>query len=131
MVKELRFINSYIDLEKLRYDDSANINLQVLGEADGKFISPLLLIQFIENAFKHGMEQHKKNSYLEININIENGSLRYSSVNSINDVASQISGGVGLVNVRKRLEISYPGKHDLHIHSDNREYRVELVIQLN
>jgi sensor histidine kinase YesM len=130
VVKELRFINSYIDLEKLRYDDSANISLRVLGEAEGKFISPLLLIQFVENAFKHGMEHHKKDSYLEISINIENGSLKYESVNSINDIASPVSGGVGLVNVKKRLEIIYPGKHQLHIYSDDHEYKVQLSLQL-
>ncbi len=131
VTKELRFINSYVELEKLRYDDSANIRLQVSGDTEGKLISPLLLIQFIENAFKHGMEQHKKDSYLEININVENGSLRYESVNSINDIAPAMSGGVGLNNVKKRLEIIYPDKHRLHIHSDDKEYKVELILQLN
>ncbi|HET6994224.1 MAG TPA: histidine kinase, partial [Chitinophagaceae bacterium] len=82
VAKELRFINSYIELEKLRYDDAANIRLKITGDSDGKLISPLLLIQFIENAFKHGMEQYKRGSYLEVNIVIENGSLHYESVNS-------------------------------------------------
>lgn len=129
--KELRFINSYIELEKLRYDDSASISLQVSGDAKDKLISPLLLIQFIENAFKHGLEQYKNNSYLKINIAIGNGHLSYKSVNSISDTNASTSGGVGLANVKKRLEIIYPSKHELHIHSDNHEYTVQLVLQLN
>ncbi|MBC7949017.1 MAG: histidine kinase [Chitinophagaceae bacterium] len=129
--KELRFINSYIELEKLRYDNSASITLEVTGEADGKQISPLLLIQFIENAFKHGLEQYKKNSYLRICIAIENGHLRYESVNSISDGTASTAGGVGLANVRKRLEIIYPAKHELHIDSDSGEYKLQLTLQLN
>ncbi|MBL7742756.1 MAG: histidine kinase [Chitinophagaceae bacterium] len=129
--KELKFINSYIELEKLRYDDNVTIELKVDGAAAGKMISPLLLIQFIENAFKHGLEQYKGNSYLNIHIGIENGSLRYESVNSVNGSHASASGGVGLSNVKKRLEIIYPAKHELHIHSDEREYRVQLTLQLN
>jgi len=131
VAKELRFISSYIELEKLRYDDSANIRLKIFGNTEGKLISPLLLIQFIENAFKHGMEQYKRDSYLEVRIAIENGHLHYESVNSINGSPASTNGGVGLVNVKKRLEIIYPGKHQLSIHSDDKEYKVELTLQLN
>ncbi len=131
VVKELKFINSYIELEKLRYDEGADISLQVTGDVDGKVISPLLLIQFIENAFKHGLEQYKSRSYLRINIDFENGQLRYESVNSISDTAASVSGGVGLANVKKRLEIIYPGKHELTIRSDDHEYKVRLSLQLN
>jgi sensor histidine kinase YesM len=131
IAKELRFINSYIELEKLRYDDSANISLQVLGNADGKFISPMLLIQFIENAFKHGLEQYKADSYLNISIDIQNGRLRYESINSINSISNASSGGVGLTNVKKRLDIIYPAKHKLTILSDSTEYKVQLELELN
>jgi sensor histidine kinase YesM len=129
--KELKFINSYIELEKLRYDDSASIDLQITGNAEGKLISPLLLIQFIENAFKHGLEQYKNDSYLKIHIAIGNGYLKYESVNSVSDANASTSGGVGLANVKKRLEIIYPSKHQLHIHSDHHEYTVQLTLQLN
>lgn len=131
VTKELRFINSYIELEKLRYDDTARINLQISGDSEGKQISPMLLIQFIENAFKHGLEEYKNNSYLKINITIENGNLRYESVNSIAKTTPASNGGVGLSNVRKRLNIIYPSKHKLHIHSDNSEYKVQLTLELN
>lgn len=131
VTKELRFINSYIELEKLRYDDSSRINLHVTGDSEGKQISPMLLIQFIENAFKHGLEEFKNSSYLKINITIENGHLRYESVNSINKTNNSSNGGVGLSNVRKRLNIIYPFKHKLNIQSDNVEYKVQLTLELN
>jgi sensor histidine kinase YesM len=129
--KELRFINSYIELEKLRYDDSANITLEISGHSEGKQISPLLLVQFIENAFKHGLEQHKSNSYLNIKISLYQDQLIYESVNSKNDKEISVSGGVGLMNVKKRLEIIYPEKHQLEISSGAREYIVRLSIQLS
>lgn len=129
--KELKFINSYVELEKLRYDDSASISLKVSGDARDKQITPLLLIQFIENAFKHGLEQYKNNSYLSIDIAIENGHLRYQSVNSINGAGSSVNGGVGLANVRKRLDIIYPSRHQLSIQSDDHEYKVQLTLELS
>ncbi|HYF33355.1 MAG TPA: histidine kinase [Chitinophagaceae bacterium] len=128
--KELRFIRSYIELERLRYEDNTNIQLNISGEPGNKSISPLLLIQFIENAFKHGMEQHKADSYLHIDIHLSNGTLHYKSVNSIKETPER-EGGLGLVNVRKRLEILYPGKHKLNIHTDSKEFIVSLALELN
>jgi sensor histidine kinase YesM len=131
VTKELKFINSYIELEKLRYDEGAHISLQITGDSDGQVISPLLLIQFIENAFKHGLEQFKNNSFLRSCIDIGQGQLRYASVNSVNGTGVSAARGVGLANVKKRLEIIYPGKHQLEINSDDKEFTVELSLQLN
>jgi hypothetical protein len=127
--KELKFLQSYVELEKLRYDENARISLQITGKADNKSISPMLLIQFVENAFKHGMENEKYNSYLEININIQNGSLDYESTNSINGHSAK-NGGVGLTNVRKRLDLLYPRKHDLQVMPGDHEFRVKLKLTL-
>jgi sensor histidine kinase YesM len=127
--KELKFLQSYIELEKLRYDDNARISLMVTGQPDNRSISPMLLIQFVENGFKHGVEMEKANSYLDINIHLNNGSLQYESVNSINGQAWK-SGGVGLTNVRKRLELLYPQKHELQVIRDDNEFRVKLELTL-
>jgi hypothetical protein len=130
--KELKFLQSYVELEKLRYDENARISLQVTGRADNKFISPMLLIQFVENAFKHGMEKEKEksNSFLQININVLNGSLEYESTNSINGHTAK-NGGIGLTNVRKRLDMLYPQKHDLQVIPGDHEYRVKLKLTLS
>ncbi len=83
LAKELKFIRSYIDLEKLRYDTEDTIQLVIGVDSENYEISPLLLIQFIENAFKHGMEDAKMGSFLHIDINMKDGWLHYNSENSI------------------------------------------------
>jgi sensor histidine kinase YesM len=127
--KELKFLQSYIELEKLRYDDNARISINVSGRSNNRSISPMLLIQFVENGFKHGIENEKSNSYLRINIQVNNGSLQYESVNSIHGSNGK-SGGVGLTNVRKRLDLLYPQKHDLQVVHGDHEYRVILQLTL-
>lgn len=89
----------------------------------------MLLIQFVENGFKHGMEKEKVASYLRIHINVENGSLYYESVNSMNAHNSK-PGGVGLTNVRKRLDLLYPQRHDLQVIPGSNEFRVRLHLAL-
>jgi sensor histidine kinase YesM len=127
--KEIKFLQSYIELEKLRYDDNVRISISVTGQPDNRAISPMLLIQFVENGFKHGIEKEKSNSYLHINIHVHNGSLEYESVNSINGQTWK-SGGVGLTNVRKRLDLLYPQKHDLQVVRGDHEFRVKLQLTL-
>lgn len=127
--KELKFLQSYIELEKLRYDENARISIEVSGRPDNRSISPMLLIQFVENGFKHGIEKEKSNSYLRIHIHVNNGSLQYESVNSINGGNGK-SGGVGLTNVKKRLDLLYPQKHELQVMRGDHEYRVKLQLTL-
>jgi sensor histidine kinase YesM len=128
--KELRFITSYIELERLRYEGNANIMLDIYGEPGEASISPLLLIQFIENAFKHGMELHKSDCYLHIRILLDNDRLQFEAANSIKG-ATNGSGGVGLSNVKKRLDMLYPGRHELNICSGQQVFTVTLSLQLN
>ena len=129
LIKELKFISSYIDLEKLRYDKEDTIQLKIDVNSEGYEISPLLLIQFIENAFKHGMEEAKAGSFLNIEIHLADGWLYYTSENSINN-REYSKGGVGLENVRKRLEMLYDGRHALDINQTDSTYQVKLSIQL-
>jgi hypothetical protein len=127
--KELKFISSYVDLERLRYDEGARIDVQITGESNGYQVSPLLLIQFVENAFKHGMEENKSGSFLFIRIAVQNGWLYYHSVNSISHQVYQ-QGGVGMENVRKRLDILYEGRYELNINSPGDKYEVDLRLHL-
>jgi LytS/YehU family sensor histidine kinase len=130
VAKELKFISSYVELEKLRYEDSSRIQLRMQGTMEEKFISPLLLIQFIENAFKHGMEQNKNDSYLFVDIAVKNNHLLYHSVNSTKEKARNMN-GVGLSNVQKRLNILYPDQHTLFIREAKGKFEVELDLQLS
>ena len=101
----------------MRYDEQAAIQFRIEGDSDGHMISPLLLIQFIENAFKHGLEENKSDCFLSITIQVRDGWLFYHSVNSVN-LHKYETGGLGHDNVKKRLDILYAGQHELLIHSD-------------
>lgn len=126
---ELKFIRSYVDLERLRYDREEAIQLTIVTDVQTYEISPLLLIQFIENAFKHGMEQGSPDRFLNIRINVANGVLHYFSENSV-VARPRESGGVGLENVRKRLEMLYHNKHTLSITHTEQKYTVDLTVNL-
>jgi two-component system, LytTR family, sensor kinase len=89
----------------------------------------MLLIQFVENAFKHGIEKEKSNSYLYINIKVDSGILEYESANSFNGFTGK-NGGIGLTNARKRLELLYPQKHELVVLPGDHEYLVKLKLTL-
>lgn len=129
LTKELKFISSYIDLEKLRYDTEDNIQLKIEMDSDSFEISPLLLIQFIENAFKHGMEDANVGSFLHIIIHVSDGWLHYRSDNSISR-KEYSKGGVGLENVRKRLDMLYAGRHTLNVEQSDTIYKVALSLKL-
>jgi sensor histidine kinase YesM len=127
--KELKFIKSYVDLERLRYDEQAAIQFHIEGDSDGHMISPLLLIQFIENAFKHGLEENKSDCFLSITIKVQDGWLIYHSLNSVS-LHKYETGGLGHENVKKRLDILYAGQHELLIHSNQEVYEVNLKLHL-
>jgi sensor histidine kinase YesM len=128
--KELKFISSYIELERLRYEDNADISLNIRSSSSGQLISPLLLIQFVENAFKHGMEQNKNESYMQVDITVENNYLFFRSVNNMKQQSGE-SHGLGLSNVQKRLLMLYPNRHQLVIDRTGSEFKVELHLELS
>ena len=129
LAKELKFIKSYIDLEKLRYDEQAAIQFHIEGDSNGYLISPLLLIQFIENAFKHGLEENKSDCFLSLNIQVRDGWLFYHSINSVN-LHKYETGGLGHESVKKRLDLLYEGQHELLIRSEDNTYEVKLKLHL-
>ncbi len=93
-------------------------------------IPPLLFIPFIENAFKHGVSV-RKNAFIRIGLSREGDHIRFTAANSINQVKNDVLEadlGIGLENVRKRLSLLYPGRHELNISDDGAVYNVELKI---
>ena len=130
LTRELDFIRTYIKLMQLRYTDKVRIDLDLPAEVPDKTIPPLMLIPFIENAFKHGVS-YKQESFIEVKISLEGGSLRFSCRNSKADVPNQEKGGVGLANVRKRLNLLYEHNYALRIQDNPDVYTVELTIPLS
>ena len=129
--KELDFINNYIELEKLRYGKRLRIEMiEELDHSEFK-IAPLLLFPFIENSFKHGASKKAKEVWIKIRIATKPLSLVLEVENNRyldQALRSQRSGGVGLENVQKRLDIHYPKQHTLSIRSDDSSFSVHLHI---
>jgi LytS/YehU family sensor histidine kinase len=130
LTKEMAFVHTYVKLMQLRYTDKVRITLDLPTEVPDRTIPPLVLISFIENAFKHGVSyQHE--SFIEVKMTVEGESLRFECRNSKADVPNEEKGGVGLANVRKRLDLLYNHGYTLRIHDDADVYTVELNIPLS
>lgn len=130
--KELKMIKDYTDLEKIRYGESFNMNLQIIGKATNKMICPLLLIPFLENSFKHGASQMLTHPWINLDIVIKEDLLHFDLSNSKPSIAGEntMSGGLGLKNVKKRLAILYPATHSLTINEELMSFTISLKIPL-
>jgi len=127
--REFEFIRTYVTLMQLRYTDKVKITLDLPAEAPDKTIPPLMLISFIENAFKHGVS-YQRESFIEVKVSVEEGRLCFACRNSKADVPNEEKGGVGLANVRKRLNLLYDNDYSLRIQDTPDVYNVELNIPL-
>jgi hypothetical protein len=129
--KEINYIKDYIELQKLRLDKSVSLSFDIHGTSAGRAIAPLILIPFIENAFKYGINPDE-NSFIKIVIAIENKSLRMSVQNSIvaSEIDEEFKTGEGLKNTQKRLDLIYTGKYELTVREANNVYDVNLKIDL-
>ncbi|APQ19218.1 histidine kinase [Maribacter hydrothermalis] len=126
--KELDYIKSYIQLQRLRLSDSENVSLKITGEDRGRAVPPLLFISFIENAFKYGTD-YKGKTYVKITLDITNESIVLNVKNKIGVFREPTSNsGIGLENIRNQLELIYPSLHDLQVHNDGENYEVLLTI---
>lgn len=126
---EIAFIQNYVEVENIRYRSAIHIQFDVQGIDDHSKIGPLLLLPFIENAFKHGVQDEEKNGFVSIIIcKIEN-ELTLEVKNSIAK-NKENTGGIGLVNVKKRFEILYAKKYKLEIQNDMKIYQVSLTLQM-
>lgn len=128
---EINYIKNYISLQQLRMDENTTFSLKVRGDATGKQISPLLLIPFIENAFKYGLNPEKE-AVIEIAIDIDENQLAlYVKNNKVNvNIPEEESSGHGLENTRKRLQFLYPDKHSLTIQDNPDTFEVKLILLL-
>ncbi len=132
--REINYLTNYIDLQRLRTYASPDIaiDLTVKDKDCRQYIAPMLLIPFVENAFKHGISLKEK-SWIRINISCDTENLYFDVYNSVHlqkEDPEKNSSGIGLENVRQRLSLLYPGQHELHIRSTNNEYFVHLTVQL-
>ena len=132
--KEIEMIRNYIELQNLRTPDSEKIKLEVLGDLKEKKIAPLLFLPFVENSFKHGLKGGGNRVFVSINIRVQENSLLFEIENSKGkntEIKEEKYKGIGIENVRKRLDLIYPGKYSLEISDDEFIFKVTLNLQLN
>jgi sensor histidine kinase YesM len=129
--KEINMVRDYMALEKIRYGEM-NMTIEIQEEGSEKLIAPLLLIPFVENSFKHGTSKMLAHPWLKLQMTIENNMLHFSVANSRPQETEPPlkKGNIGLKNVKKRLELLYPGTHELNIVSKPESFFVYLKVQL-
>ncbi len=130
LIKEIEYIKNYVSLQRLRLSNSEDVKLSIKGEYEKKNIYPLLLISFIENAFKYGTD-FKGVTDIDIKIHVIENRLTFKVSNIIGiHQKSKGNSGVGLTNIKNRLDLLYPGLHTLDIHEENDRYIVDLTLIL-
>jgi LytS/YehU family sensor histidine kinase len=127
--KELQYLQNYIDLQKIRFGEKAYIDFKISGRVDGQKIVPLLLIAFIENAFKHGVANNAS-SPIQILIEVDDSRLHFFAQNKKHNNNRDNQGGIGLINVTRRLDLLYPESYKLNIINQPDIYSVELQLSL-
>jgi two-component system LytT family sensor kinase len=131
--KETDFIKNFIQLEKLRLGDHIQVNDNIEPVADYFLIAPFILLPFVENAFKHvSQREHEANS-ISIASGIKDGVFHLAVRNTCEDDPIQtlkLNGGIGLQNVKRRLELIYPGKYHLDIKKENKNHTVNLKLNV-
>jgi two-component system, LytTR family, sensor histidine kinase AlgZ len=131
--KEIEYMHNYISLEKLRLSTDVPILFEVRGDVDTKMIAPLIFITFLENAFKHGVSNTAQNAWVKACIEINGKTCVYSVENSkIGETTKTLTekSGIGLQNVKRRLDLSYPDNYELTIQDEANRYVVELKMNL-
>jgi two-component system, LytTR family, sensor histidine kinase AlgZ len=129
--KEIEYMENYIALEKLRLNDQTTITFNIQGNTAKVKVAPLILITFLENAFKHGITNTSSASWINILIEIVDNELIYVVENSKTNGAEQTEkSGIGLANVRRRLELLYPRRHELKVEDHADRYYIELKLNI-
>lgn len=133
---EILCIQNYIELEKIRFDDRLDVTMEVSGDIEDSEIAPMLLIPLVENAFKHGANKNLGNKEISIEVVVADGFLHFKIVNTMPGYYGQGNedntvGGIGLSNVKKRLELGYaPKEYKLDIYDDNNMFYVVLKLKV-
>ena len=129
--KEIAYLKNYIELQKLRFEEDVKIRTQIAGEAGTHIIEPMLMIPFVENAFKHGVGL-VENPEIDIDLKIKGNELTFvirNKISSESQESKDSSSGIGLQNVRRRLELLYPDNHRLDI-LQNEWFEIRLWLKL-
>jgi two-component system sensor histidine kinase AlgZ len=126
---EVDYLKNYIELHKMRYHKEIDVKVEVQIEDDYK-VMPLLFIILLENAFKHGIENLSKDAYVHINVNTKNNKVFFEIENNFDTTLPKEDKGIGLKNLKRRLELVYPKKHSLSFSTTENIYKAKLELKL-
>ena len=134
--KEVKLVRDYIDLERIRYGNRLDVAFNVRGSAAGKRMAPLMILPFVENSFKHGVSDEINDSWVNIDLELKEETLTLKVENSKSKEEQKedhfnYKEGIGLKNVRRRLELIYPEQHHLEMHDAEEAFLVILTLELN
>ena len=127
--EEIKNLKNYIEIEKIRHTSRLRVEVSVPEENHPVKIAPLLLIPFVENAFKHGVSNNPGKAYIKLELKIIGNAIHFDLINFKNPFRVNEKSGIGLENVRKRLELLYPENYDLQIENKKKEFHIHLVIK--
>jgi LytS/YehU family sensor histidine kinase len=128
---EFRMIEEYINLEKIRYGNKLELHIDFPEQAGEYTIAPLLLLPLVENCFKHGISNILEHPWLNMSVTLENNWMTMNLVNSkALQAQSSLSSGIGIENVRRRLDLLYPNKYELTINNEEEIFIVKLKLKL-
>jgi len=127
---EVAFLNNYVDLMKLRLGNKVELNVSFPENNSDLPVPPLLFVSFVENAFKHGVS-YRERSFITIRMSVNGNRIFFSAKNSIGSGshAEEVYSGIGLENVKKRLNLLFPGTHELKIEQTDTEFDVDLTLE--
>ncbi len=134
IAREIEYLNNYIELERLRKDGTLTIDYKVDLQRDSFLISPLLIIPFVENAFKHVSSFTDRKNFIDVSLNYQDGLFSLLVRNSVDGEKPHqtkgVVGGIGQDNTKRRLSLIYPGRHKLIVEEDVDVYNISLTIQV-
>ncbi len=129
--KEVKFIRNYVDIEKMRYGDKLDVDIRVSNDLLERKIAPLILLPFVENCFKHGAGEELQQSWVKLTIDVQpHVTLIKVENNKSSENGHSKKEGIGISNVKRRLDLLYPGKHELKIINGEETFLVILTIQV-
>ncbi len=128
--EEISYCESFIALQRMRYHRSVTVNFEVNIDSDSYEIMPLVFINLLENAFKHGVEKLRKEAYITIVLTASKGQVRFLIKNNVPEETGVYTTGVGLDNLEKRLALVYPDRHEFKICTLENEFIAELILKV-
>jgi len=132
LMQELEHLQNYLNLERLRYDNRLDVTFDISGDLGGHQIPPLILVTFLENAFKHGSSDKRGNISIKIQLQVANNKLHYEVENDYRASSKPMNGesphGIGIENTRRRLDLVYGDNYNLDINKNNGKFLAQLSI---